>query len=229
MNTSSTTTTPLARWPACAPQGRPGGNPSPGSRPSSIPGWLPPEPEAFALWEAARRSREEGYLAEARASGERRDETDLAGGGYERVALAAMRALSGGGAADLILNTRNTVTTAGSAGPEAGPAPGPAAQAVPAVPGLPADAVVEVPCRVTPDGAVPVPQDRPGPAQLELMRRVKDVERLVVEAATTGRREAALAAFARHPLVDSDVLAGKLLAGYEAAFPELGRLWHGGP
>ncbi|WP_018773724.1 family 4 glycosyl hydrolase [Arthrobacter sp. 131MFCol6.1] len=192
-------------------------------------------PEAFALWEAARRSREEGYLAEARVSGERRDETDLAGGGYERVALAAMRALSGGGAADLILNTRNTVTTAGSAGPEAAGAGSTAGsgaqaeQAVPAVPGLPADAVVEVPCRVTPDGAEPVPQDRPGPAQLELLRRVKDVERLVVEAATTGRREAALAAFARHPLVDSDVLAGKLLASYEAAFPELGRLWHGGP
>ena len=184
--------------------------------------------EAFALWEDARRSREEGYLAEARTSGERRDETDLAGGGYERVALAAMRALSGGGAADLILNTRNAVTTAGSAGPEAGSA-GSGAQVVPAVPGLPADAVVEVPCRVTPDGAGPVPQDRPGPAQLELLRRVKDVERLVVEAATTGRREAALAAFARHPLVDSDDLAGKLLAGYEAAFPELGRLWHSGP
>ena len=184
--------------------------------------------EAFALWEDARRSREEGYLAEARTSGERRDETDLAGGGYERVALAAMRALSGGGAADLILNTRNAVTTVGSAGPEAGGA-GSGAQVVPAVPGLPADAVVEVPCRVTPDGAGPVPQDRPGPAQLDLLRRVKDVERLVVEAATTGRREAALAAFARHPLVDSEVLAGKLLDGYEAAFPELGRLWHGGP
>ena len=70
-------------------------------------------PEAFALWDAARRSREEGYLAEARTSGERRDETDLAGGGYERVALAVMRALSGGGAADLILNTR-TGNTAGS-------------------------------------------------------------------------------------------------------------------
>ena len=179
-------------------------------------------PDAFALWEAARRSREEGYLAEARTGGERRDETDLAGGGYERVALAAMRALSGGGAADLILNTVNAVP---------GPAPeaGGTGSAVPAVPGLPADAVVEVPCRVTPDGAAPVPQDRPGPEQLALMRRVKDVERLVVEAATTGRREAALAAFAGHPLVDSDVLGGKLLAGYEAAFPELGSLWHGGP
>jgi 6-phospho-beta-glucosidase len=60
------------------------------------------------------------------------------------------------------------------------------------------------------------------------MLRVKDVERFVVEAVTTGRREAALAAFARHPLVDSEDLAAELLAGYEAAFPELGNLWHRG-
>ncbi|SDP38135.1 6-phospho-beta-glucosidase [Arthrobacter sp. ok909] len=196
-------------------------------------------PGAFALWEAARRSREEGYLAEARTGGEHRDETDLAGGGYERVALAAMRALSGGGEAQLILNTVNTLPAETAVNAVAEPAPDrPAAgraagsavpAAVPAVPGLPADAVVEVPCTVTPDGAVPVPQDPPGPEQLALMRRVKDVERLVVEATTTGRRESALAAFARHPLVDSEVLAGRLLSGYEAAFPELGRLWHRRP
>jgi 6-phospho-beta-glucosidase len=130
-----------------------------------------------------------------------------------------MRALSGGGEAELILNTPNTV-------PGSGPG------AVPAVPGLPADAVVEVPCRVTPDGVVPLPQARPAPPQLALMRRVKDVERLVVQAAGQGagqgRREAALAAFARHPLVDSELLAGRLLAGYEAAFPELRILWGGG-
>ena len=52
-------------------------------------------------------------------AGEHRDETDLAGGGYERVALAVMRALSGGGPAELILNTPNTL-----------PAP-PAARAAP--------------------------------------------------------------------------------------------------
>ena len=185
---------------------------------------------AYPLWEAARRSREEGYLAEARPAGERRDETDLAGGGYERVALAAMRALSGGGPTELVLNTPNA-------------APG-ADAAVRAIPGLPADAVVEVPCRVTPDGVVPLPQERPAPAQLALMQRVKEVERLVVQAtappagqdgrqalgpaAGNPRRGAALAAFARHPLVDSDVLAAQLLAGYEAAFPELQQLWHGG-
>jgi 6-phospho-beta-glucosidase len=51
------------------------------------------------------------------------------------------------------------------------------------------------------------------------------VEQLVVSAVRDGRREAAEAAFARHPLVDSDLLAGKLLAGYEAAFPKLAQLW----
>jgi 6-phospho-beta-glucosidase len=163
---------------------------------------------AYELWDAARRSREEGYLAEARANGEQRDEEDLAGGGYERVALGVMRALSGvelsvGGNVQLILNT-----------PNAG-----------AIPGLPADAVVEVPCVVTPDGAVPLPQDRPGDAQLALMQRVKAVERLTVSAVVEGNRDHALRAFARHPLIDSDKLAGELLAGYEAEFPALRLLW----
>ncbi len=184
-------------------------------------------PEAYRLWDAARRSREEGYLAEARAAGEHRDEEDLAGGGYERVALAAMRALSGGGEAGLVLNTPNAV-------------PGPDGARTAAIPGLPVDAVVEVPCRVDADGVVPIPQDRPAEAQLALMRRVKEVERLVVRATAAapeagagkigrGRREAALAAFARHPLVDSEELAARLLAGYEAAFPDLAALWGADP
>jgi 6-phospho-beta-glucosidase len=50
----------------------------------------------------------------------------------------------------------------------------------------------------------------------------------VVQACGNGRREAALAAFARHPLVNSEALAAKLLARYEGAFPELQPLWHGG-
>jgi 6-phospho-beta-glucosidase len=175
--------------------------------------------DAYRLWEEARRSREEGYLAEARANGEQRDEDDLAGGGYERVALAAMRALSGAGDTQLILNARNSLPAASmDATAEA-----PAARA--AIPGLPADAVVELPCTVTPDGALPLPQAEPGKEQLGLLRRVKEVERLTVLAATEGTRDAALAAFARHPLVDSPDLASELLAGYEHAFPALRKLW----
>ncbi|WP_411373870.1 6-phospho-beta-glucosidase [Arthrobacter sp. MPF02] len=178
--------------------------------------------DAFRLWEEARRSREEGYLAEARSDGERRDEDDLAGGGYERVALAAMRALSGAGDTQLILNTGNSVPS------PARPAPAEAPRAQAAIPGLPADAVVELPCTVTPDGAVPLPQQAPPEPQLGLLRRVKDVERLTVRAATDGDRVSALEAFARHPLVDSVDLAVELLARYEQAFPALRELWQGG-
>lgn len=188
---------------------------------------------AFELWEAARRSREEGYLAEARTRGEARDAGDLAGGGYEQVALAVMRALTAeglagpgeagageaGGGTQLILNTQNTAVS--GPGSEGGGEGG----AEPAIPGLPADAVVEVPCTVTSHGALPIAQGRPAEPQLSLMQRVKRVELLTVRAASRGDRGAALEAFAEHPLVGSEELAGQLLAGYEAAFPELGRLW----
>jgi 6-phospho-beta-glucosidase len=184
--------------------------------------------DAYGLWEAARLSREEGYLAEARTGGEARNPEDLAGGGYEQVALAVMRALAGGAVVDggasvdgvgavteLILNTPNSTgqSFAGAAGSQA------------AIPGLPSDAVVEVPCTVTPEGAVPIPQDRPAAPQLGLLQQVKRVELLTVRAASTGDRTAALEAFAEHPLVGSAALADALLTGYEGAFPGLAGLW----
>lgn len=170
-------------------------------------------PHPYRLWDDARRSREEGYLAEARTHGEQRDEADLAGGGYERVALSVMRALSGGGAAQLILNVPNSpVSLAGTT-------------AEVAVPGLPADAVVEVPCEVTPDGALPLAQERPAGQFLTLMQHIKEVERLTIRAVLSGEREAAVQAFAAHPLVGSPALGRQLMAGYEDAFPELTQLW----
>ncbi|UUL77639.1 6-phospho-beta-glucosidase [Pseudarthrobacter sp. Fe7] len=186
-------------------------------------------PAAYRLWEEARRSREEGYLAEARGEGEHRNEEDLAGGGYERVALAAMRALAGGGDTQLILNTMNALPPPSLPEPR-GPAAATAtpATAQPAIPGLPADAVVEVPCTVTANGAVPLPQQAPAGPQLGMLRQVKEVERLTVHAATAGSRDAALEAFARHPLVGSGALAAALLSGYEQAFPGLGKMWKGG-
>lgn len=190
-------------------------------------------PDAYRLWEQARLSREEGYLAEARPDGERRNEEDLAGGGYERVALAAMAALSGRGEAQLILNTGNGLGPGGTAAAAPGPADpamgnpatGNPATALPAIPGLPPDAVVELPCTVTTRGAVPLPQAAPPEHHLRLLRSVKDVERLTVRAVMEGSRDAALEAFARHPLVGSADLAVKLLTGYEEAFQELPRLW----
>ena len=171
------------------------------------------------MWESARRSREEGYLAEARPAGENRDAEDLHGGGYERVALAVMRALAGAGNSELILNTAN------AAGGDAGAGSANGSTVIPAIPGLPADAVVEVPCVVSPEGAVPLPQSLPHNSQLALMLGIKQVERLTIRAATLGDRDAAIAAFAEHPLIGSESMASKLLTGYEKAFPALPERW----
>ncbi|WP_026551887.1 6-phospho-beta-glucosidase [Arthrobacter sp. H20] len=160
-------------------------------------------PEPFAVWEGARRAREEGYLAEARPDAGDRDESDLAGGGYERIALAAMRALLTGQPAELIVNVRN-----GSA-----------------LPTLPADAVVELPARLDRAGAIPLAAGPPTSHQLGLMAQVLAVEEAVVNAAVHADRDSALRAFVLHPLIDSAHAASRLLLGYEHAFPDLAAFW----
>ena len=156
------------------------------------------EEPSLASWERTRLEREATYMAETR-EGER---DDLEGGGYEKVALALMRALAGGERATLILNVRN-----GSA-----------------LPGLPADAVVEVPCVVDANGARPVAAAPLPDHALGLVTAIKAVERATIEAATTGSRAAALRAFALHPLIDSVSVARRLLERYLAAHPELSSL-----
>lgn len=160
-------------------------------------------PDPFAVWEAARLAREEGYLAEARAESQERDEADLAGGGYERIALAAMRALLTDQPAELILNVRNGGT----------------------LPQLPADAVVELPSRVTRSGASPLPTGPLTGHQLGLMGQVKAAEEEAVHAAVHADRDSALRAFTVHPLIDSAHVAARLLGGYERAFPGLKDFW----
>ena len=59
---------------------------------------------------------------------------------------------------------------------------------------------------------------------LGTMQQVKAVERSVIEAVLTGSADAALRAFALHPLVDSVSTARQLLAGYRAATPEVDAL-----
>ncbi|MUK01660.1 6-phospho-beta-glucosidase [Vibrio cholerae] len=160
-------------------------------------------PDPLAAWEDARRERESGYLAEARSGAEERDEADLAGGGYERIALEVMRSLLTGQQAELILNVRNGST----------------------IPELPADAVVEVPSVVDATGARPMPTAPVAPHHLGLLAAVKAVEQKTVRAAVHGDRDAALSAFAGHPLVDSFHAATRVLAGYEEAFPALRASW----
>lgn len=92
-----------------------------------------------------------------------RDEADLAGGGYEQVALTAMSALLRDEPSELILNVRNGTT----------------------VPQLPADAVIEIPARVISRGAAALPVGELVPHQLGRMSQVKGVEQDVI--AVVGR------------------------------------------
>ena len=158
--------------------------------------------DAAAEWHRVREQRDATYMQEARADDEQRDEADVSGGGYEGVALAIMGAISRGERSSMILNIRGDH----------------------AVTGLPEGSVVEVPCAVDRDGPTALPLPPVEGHMLGLMQQVKAVERLVIEAATTGSEAAALKAFALHPLVDSVTTARALLEGYRRAHPAIDEL-----
>ncbi|WP_369194919.1 6-phospho-beta-glucosidase [Streptomyces djakartensis] len=162
-----------------------------------------PGTSALRAWDDTRAEREATYMAENRESagaGER-DEDDLSGG-YEKVALALMRAIARDERTTLILNVRNRHTLSV----------------------LDGEAVIEVPCLVDANGAHPVAVDPlPGHAT-GLVCAVKAVEREVLAAARTGSRATAVKAFALHPLVDSVNVARKLVEGYLEVHPGLAYL-----
>ena len=70
-----------------------------------------------------------------------------------------------------------------------------------ALPGLPDDAVVEVPCTVDHDGAHPLPQRALPPDMSGLVAHCKAYERLAVEAAVSGSRDTMIRALVANPLV----------------------------
>ncbi|MGW7298090.1 6-phospho-beta-glucosidase [Streptomyces sp. NPDC054829] len=162
-----------------------------------------PQAGALAAWERTRAEREATYMSENRetaGAGER--EADDLSGGYEKVALALMRAIARDERTTLILNVRNRHTLSV----------------------LDADAVIEVPCLVDANGAHPVAVDPlPGHAT-GLVCSVKAVEREVLAAAESGSRATAVKAFALHPLVDSVNVARRLVEGYTRVHPGLAYL-----
>ena len=97
-----------------------------------------------------------------------------------------------------------------------------------ALPGLPDDAVVEVPARVDAGGARPLPLAPLAPELLGLVQQAKAYERLAVQAASSGDRTVALKALLANPLVrDYDVAAPLLDALLERSRPYLPRLFPG--
>ncbi|MEU7107990.1 6-phospho-beta-glucosidase [Streptomyces stramineus] len=147
--------------------------------------------KAHELWEHTRLHREQTYGAASRAAsgGWQRDTCDLDGGGYDRVALALMRAIAGDERTRLVLNVPNGST----------------------VPALSADAVIETVCEVSAKGARPLPCAPVREDQLGLMLQLKAVELATIDAAVLADRGAALRALALHPLVDSPAVAARIL------------------
>jgi 6-phospho-beta-glucosidase len=86
-----------------------------------------------------------------------------------------------------------------------------------ALPGLPDEAVVEIPARIDKDGAHPLPLEPLAPEMLGLVQAAKAYEMLAIEAAMSGDRQVALRALLANPLVaDYDVAAPLLDALLEA-------------
>ena len=160
--------------------------------------------DAYEAWDRTRRDREESYMADSRdvsGAGDR-DEDDLEGGGYDRVALELMHAIARNDPATLVLNVRNGTT----------------------LPGLEADAVIEVPCVVDANGPRALPLDPLAPHAAALVAAVKDVERTAIEASMTGSRALAVRALALHPLVDSVSTARRILDRQLHDIPDLARI-----
>lgn len=162
-----------------------------------------PHAPALTAWDRTRAEREATYMAENRetAGAGERDEDDLSGG-YEKVALALMRAIARDERTTLILNVRNRRTLSV----------------------LDTDAVIEVPCLVDANGAHPVTVDPLPDHATGLVCAVKAVEREVLAAAGSGSRATAVKAFALHPLVDSVNVARRLVEGYTEVHPGLAYL-----
>ncbi|MGW1498489.1 6-phospho-beta-glucosidase [Streptomyces mirabilis] len=162
-----------------------------------------PDTAALGAWDRTRAEREATYMAENRdaAGAGERDADDLSGG-YEKVALALMRAIARDERTTLILNVRNRGTLGV----------------------LDTEAVIEVPCLVDANGAHPVAVDPLPDHASGLVCAVKAVEREVLSAAESGSRTTAVKAFALHPLVDSVNVARRLVEGYTSVHPGLAYL-----
>ena len=96
-----------------------------------------------------------------------------------------------------------------------------------AVPGYPADWVLELPATVGRYGITPQPAEPLADECFALLKRVKDYELLTVEAAVNGDRQAALAALLANPLgpapEQAQAVLDDLLDTHRAHLPQFWR------
>jgi 6-phospho-beta-glucosidase len=147
--------------------------------------------DAPSIYERYLAVRSAGYL-EIESGSSTRDGGQRAAAltGYDKIALAVVRAIHFNTAAVIPLNVANRGN----------------------IPELQADDVVEVPCMVTSNGPRAL-HVGPAPSQVrDLLIKVKEYERMTVDAALTRSPELARLALARHPLIQDETLAGRLMA-----------------
>ncbi|MGH9535815.1 MAG: hypothetical protein ACRD2E_13270, partial [Terriglobales bacterium] len=161
-----------------------------------------PEARLIAIYEDYLRRRNASYFSIEATGGQRReDDRPLYSrfSGYERIAVLLLTALVAERPMAVPLTVRND------------------AGGMVALTDLEPSDAVELPCQVSRYGIEPA---RPGAAPEAvrgLLLRVKRYERLVAEAALSGRRELALEALEVNPLVGRQA-AAPVLAAYEATF-----------
>ncbi|MDU5541942.1 6-phospho-beta-glucosidase [Varibaculum cambriense] len=155
---------------------------------------------AWNIWNQYHDEREATYMAESRDPSQRagRRSEDIAGGGYQEVALGIMESLTVGTQSRMILNVGNADCEDTDL----------------LIPELNPEAVVEVPCLVDAKGIHPQKVAPVTGAELGLITSVKACEELIIDAALQGDKTKAWRAFASHPLVDSVLVARKLLDEY---------------
>jgi len=147
--------------------------------------------DAVAAYQAYLADRNAGYMQLESGKPEGRAPSAAAQlTGYDKIAVSVLRAIHENSNAVIPLSVRNRGN----------------------IPELRDEDVVEVPCAVNANGALPLHVGSVPASARELLQQVKEYERLTVEAALSGSPETARAALACNPLVGRAELAERLLA-----------------
>jgi 6-phospho-beta-glucosidase len=134
------------------------------------------------------------------------------GGAFYSEAAAQLIASLHDGRGDVqVVDIRNGYVGSGGAGAGAGGGWGDSPIVTRALPDLPDSAVVEVPARITREGAIPIEQAPLAPEMRGLVQAMKAYEELAVAAAKSGDRGIALKALLANPLVARWSIAAPLL------------------
>jgi len=155
---------------------------------------------AMEIYERYLASRNNSYMAtETTTAPKDRDQLYATAAGYDRIALAVMSAIHGDTRAVIPVNVPNQC----------------------AIDGLEDSDVVEVPCVVGRNGALPLATGHPPKSVTNLLHLVKNYERLTVVAALSGSAAHAVRALSANPLIADRDLAATLVAEFRARHQEL--------